>query len=221
MLVFFLAVFLGLLSFVFSPSELDSQTLAAAPTLSPPPTLVTLVIDRRALADSLSANRSTHTPRLSSLFVLRKVRVSSLYFSSIPLYLVSVVSNHLLSSPLFLLRSLSWLSRLSRSKTEYLYCKFSASEGEVASEVAIEGAAVPRGERFRYLGSIIQANGEIDEDINQRIKVGWQKWRNASGVLCDMRIPLRLKGKVYRMIVRPALLYGAECWPVKSGAFKG
>ena len=33
--------------------------------------------------------------------------------------------------------------RLSRSKTEYLHCKFSASEGEVASEVAIEGAAVP------------------------------------------------------------------------------
>ena len=65
--------------------------------------------------------------------------------------------------------------RLSRSKTEYLHCKFSVSEGEVASEVAIEGAAVPRGEKFRYLGSIIQANGEIDEDINQRIKVGWQK----------------------------------------------
>ena len=39
--------------------------------------------------------------------------------------------------------------------------------------MAIEGAAVPRGERFRYLGSIIQANGEIDEDNNQRIKVGW------------------------------------------------
>ena len=29
------------------------------------------------------------------------------------------------------------------------------------------------------------------------------------------RIPLRLKGRVYRMIVRPALLYGAECWPIK------
>jgi len=106
--------------------------------------------------------------------------------------------------------------RLSRLKTEYLQCRFSAGEGGVASEVAIEDAIIPRVEKFRYLGSIIQENGEIDEDINHRIKVGWQKWRNASGVLCDRRIPLRLKGRLYRMVIRPALLYGVECWSIKK-----
>ena len=25
-----------------------------------------------------------------------------------------------------------------------------------------------------------------------------------------------LKGKVYRMVVRPAVLYGSECWPMKK-----
>jgi len=65
--------------------------------------------------------------------------------------------------------------RLSRSKTEYLHCRFIADEGGVASEVAIEGVIIPRVERFKYLGSIIQGNGEIDEDINHRIKVGLQK----------------------------------------------
>jgi len=106
--------------------------------------------------------------------------------------------------------------RLSRSKTEYLHCRYSEDDDGVASEVAIEGAIVPRVERLRYLGSIIQENGEIDEDINHQIKVGWQKWKNASGVLCDRRIPLRLKGRVYHMVVRPALLYRAECWPIKK-----
>jgi len=61
--------------------------------------------------------------------------------------------------------------RLSMSKTEYLHCRLSAVEGDVASKVAIEGAIIPRVETFRYLGSIIQENGEIDEDINHRIKV--------------------------------------------------
>jgi len=65
--------------------------------------------------------------------------------------------------------------RLSRSKREYLQCRFSAGEGGVASEVAIENAIIPRVERFRYLGLIIQENREIDEDIYHRIKVGWQK----------------------------------------------
>jgi len=46
--------------------------------------------------------------------------------------------------------------RLSRSKTEYLYCRFSADEGGVAGEAVIQGASILRVERFRYLGSIIQ-----------------------------------------------------------------
>ena len=44
----------------------------------------------------------------------------------------------------------------------------------------------------------------------------WQKWKSASGVLCDKRVPLGLKGKVYRTVVRPVVLYGAECWPLKK-----
>ncbi|PHT99370.1 Beta-galactosidase 16 [Capsicum chinense] len=45
---------------------------------------------------------------------------------------------------------------------------------------------------------------------------GWMKWKLASGVLCDKKVPPKLKGKFYRVVVRPAMLYGAECWPVKN-----
>jgi len=78
------------------------------------------------------------------------------------------------------------------------------------------GVVIPRVEKFKYLGSILKARGDIDDDINHRIRVGWQKWKNASGVLCDKKISIRLKGKVYRMIVRLVLLYGAEFWPIKK-----
>jgi len=61
-----------------------------------------------------------------------------------------------------------------------------------------------------------QQNGEIDEDINQLIKVGWQKRKYAMGVLCDKKIPVGLKGKVYRMVIKPAILYGLECWSIKK-----
>ncbi|GKG40073.1 hypothetical protein Tco_0466850 [Tanacetum coccineum] len=40
------------------------------------------------------------------------------------------------------------------------------------------------------------------------------KWRAATGVLCDRKVPLKLKGKFYRVAIRPALLYGSECWPI-------
>ena len=61
--------------------------------------------------------------------------------------------------------------KLSRSKTEYLHCRY-ADKGGVEDEVAIGGAVIPRVERFKCLGLIIQEDREIDEDINQRIKIG-------------------------------------------------
>ena len=72
-------------------------------------------------------------------------------------------------------------------------------------------AIIPRVDKFKYLGSIIDDRGDIDDGINHRTKVGWQKWKNAFGVLCDEKISVRLKGRVSRMVVGLGLLYRAEC----------
>jgi hypothetical protein len=74
---------------------------------------------------------------------------------------------------------------------------------------------VPKKDTFRYLKSMLQKNGDIDEDVSYRIKFGWLKLRQASSVLCDPKVPLKLKSKLYRILIRPAMLYGAECWPTK------
>ena len=37
-----------------------------------------------------------------------------------------------------------------------------------------------------------------------------------SGVVCDRRIPVRLKGKLYKTLVRLALKYGLEAAPLKK-----
>jgi hypothetical protein len=74
---------------------------------------------------------------------------------------------------------------------------------------------IPKKDIFRYLGSMLQKDGDIDEDASHRIKAGWLKWRQASDVLCDPRVPLKLKDKLYMTAIRPAILYGAECWSTK------
>ncbi|KAL5190235.1 LINE-1 retrotransposable element ORF2 protein [Glycine soja] len=106
--------------------------------------------------------------------------------------------------------------RLSRSKSEYMKCKFNKRRRVSNSEVKIGDHIIPQVTRFKYLGSVIQDDGEIDGDVNHRIQAGWMKWRKASGVLCDAKVPIKLKGKFYRTAVRPAILYGTECWAVKS-----
>ncbi|KAL5146296.1 Craniofacial development protein 2 [Glycine soja] len=106
--------------------------------------------------------------------------------------------------------------RLSRSKLEYMECKFNKRMRVSNSEVKIGDHIIHQVTRFKYLGSVIQDDGEIEGDVNHRIQAGWMKWRKASGVLCDAKVPIKLKGKFYRTAVRPAILYGTECWAVKS-----
>jgi hypothetical protein len=60
-----------------------------------------------------------------------------------------------------------------------------------------------------------KGNGDIDEDVSHRIKVDWLKWHQVSDVLCDPKVPLKLKGKFYTTEIRPAMLYGAKCWLTK------
>ncbi|KAF3667525.1 putative serine carboxypeptidase-like 18-like [Capsicum annuum] len=104
----------------------------------------------------------------------------------------------------------------SSGKTEYVECKFNDVRRENDVVVRLEAQEVGKRDKFKYLGSVIQSNGEIDEAVSHRIGAGWMKWKLASGVLCDKKVPPKLKGKFYRVVVRPALLYGAECWPVKN-----
>ena len=46
-----------------------------------------------------------------------------------------------------------------------------------------------------------------EEKSTGRMECQEQAW---SGVICDRRVPARVKGKVYKVAVRPAMLYGLE-----------
>ena len=59
--------------------------------------------------------------------------------------------------------------RLSRSKTEYLFANFSELIHEEDVAVCIAEARVPKTNTFKYLGSIIQSNGDISADVTHRI----------------------------------------------------
>ncbi|XP_063616952.1 uncharacterized protein LOC134790099 [Cydia splendana] len=99
--------------------------------------------------------------------------------------------------------------KLNVAKTEYMAC---GSTDSTPINIGNEPAVTT--DKFKYLGSVLHESGIIDHDIRARISAAWSKWREVTGVICDRRIPLRLKGLVYKCIIRPVLLYGAETWPV-------
>ena len=96
--------------------------------------------------------------------------------------------------------------KVSRSKTEYL-CINVGNDDET---VKMEDTKVPRVKEFKYLGSMVQESGGCEREVKKRVQAGWNGWRKVSGVICDKRLPARVKGKVYSSVVRPAMVYGLE-----------
>ncbi|KAK3537499.1 hypothetical protein QTP70_012129 [Hemibagrus guttatus] len=96
--------------------------------------------------------------------------------------------------------------KVSCSKTEYM-C---VNEREGSGTVRLQGEEVKKVQEFKYLGSTVQSNGECGKEVKKRVQAGWNGWRKVSGVLCERKISARIKGKVYRTVVRPAMLYGLE-----------
>ena len=52
--------------------------------------------------------------------------------------------------------------------------------------------------------------------MRERVKTAWKKWKEISAVICDRKISVRLRLKLYRTIVRPVLLYEAEMWAIRK-----
>ena len=94
---------------------------------------------------------------------------------------------------------------MSRKKTEYLQ-----AGGAQQGTVYIQGETVKKVDHFKYLGVVVSADWSCEEEVRRRMQAGWQSWRRVSGVLCDRKLSARLKGKIYKCAVRPAVLYGME-----------
>ena len=62
--------------------------------------------------------------------------------------------------------------------------------------------------------------GGLDTEVTYRVQSGWKNRKRVSGVLCDRGMNVTIKGKVYRTVVRPALMYGAETWALKKAQEK-
>lgn len=62
-----------------------------------------------------------------------------------------------------------------------------------------------------YLGSALHGDGGASREVERRIAARWNAWKRMPGFLCD--VPSYFKGNIYKVVVRPAWLYGTEILP--------
>ncbi|XP_047498499.1 uncharacterized protein LOC125045338 [Penaeus chinensis] len=58
--------------------------------------------------------------------------------------------------------------------------------------------------------------GGCETAVKDRVKAALAKWRKVSAVMCDKKLPAKLKSKMYKTVIRPVLLYGAETWALRK-----
>ncbi|VDP11972.1 unnamed protein product [Heligmosomoides polygyrus] len=98
--------------------------------------------------------------------------------------------------------------KMNVKKTEYL-----TTDVNESGSIKINGTELARTSLFRYLGSAIASDGGLMVEVNSCVSAAWSKWRSLTGVLCDRKITEHLKSKIYKTVMRPVAMYGAECWP--------
>ena len=108
------------------------------------------------------------------------------------------------------------------SKTEILFCSkprflFNDPESfdntDLSDVIVDDHRYIPIVDKFKYLGSVITRGVTDEQDIDTRIL----KASNAFGSLRSSlfgskHVNISVKGCVYRSVILPILLYGAECW---------
>ncbi|KAG5584416.1 hypothetical protein H5410_044850 [Solanum commersonii] len=80
-------------------------------------------------------------------------------------------------------------------RQNYLYWWETAGGREIDVEVRLDTWDIPKRVSFKYIGSLIQGNGEIDDDVTYRISARWMKWRLTSEALSDKEVQPKLKDK--------------------------
>ena len=101
--------------------------------------------------------------------------------------------------------------KLNVGKTEHLEIGT-----QTETTIKVDGVEVPKTNTFKYLGSFLQSDGQVDKEVEARIGAMWAKWKMASGVLCDKRVREEEKGRLYRAVIRPAALYSCATWPTSK-----
>ena len=92
--------------------------------------------------------------------------------------------------------------------------------GMKVSRANTEYMCLPHVTEFKYLGSTLQSDGDMNTEVIKKTECGWNNWRKMSGILCEKRIPPHVKGKIHKMIVQPAMLYRMETVPMTSSHAK-
>ena len=81
--------------------------------------------------------------------------------------------------------------------------------------VMLNGEVLEEVDQFKYLGSVIAANGGVEADVRHRVNEGCKVLGAMKGVMKNRGLGMNVKRVLYEKVIMPTVMYGSELWGMK------
>jgi hypothetical protein len=99
------------------------------------------------------------------------------------------------------------------TKTKYM---INRHDGNKLKKIELMGEKCEKVESFKYLGSVMTSFNDIETEIKSKIAVGNKCYYALGQILKIKSISQSIKIRIYKTIIRPVVIYGAETWTLTS-----
>ena len=97
-------------------------------------------------------------------------------------------------------------------KTKYLRC---TTKNNKLEELQIDSMYVEQVQSYKCLGSTVNSDNSIEEEIQYRIKLGNKAYYTNQIFFKSRLVSKKLKLKLYWSTIRPTVTYACEAWVLK------
>ena len=104
--------------------------------------------------------------------------------------------------------------RVNVGKSKVMRC--TRNEDGTRLNVLLEGEVLEEVDQFKYLGSIISANGGVEADVSHRVNEGCKVFGAMNGVIRNRGLEMAVKKTLYEKVIVPTVTYGSELWGMKE-----
>ena len=93
--------------------------------------------------------------------------------------------------------------------------RFTNNEDGNRLDVRLDGEVLEEVAQFKYLGSIIAADGGVEADICNRVNEGCKVLGAMKGIINNRGLGMNVKRVLYEKVIVPTVTYGSELWGMK------
>ena len=98
--------------------------------------------------------------------------------------------------------------RVNVDKSKVMRC--TRNEVGARLNVMLNGEAPEEEDQFKYLGSVITANGGVEADVHHKVNEGCKMLGALKGVMKNRGLGMNAKKVLYEKVVMSTVMYGSE-----------